>query len=271
MCLPLIALGEMLGVLHVRGPAGSRSGGHAGGAVPGAATRVLDNVAESIALTIANIRRQDNLQHQAIRDPLTQLFNRRYLGDTLKREIHRVSRSDEPLTVAMLDVDHFKIFNDSHGHDAGDSLLKAIGSELAEQIRGSDIACRYGGEEFVLVYPGMNADVAATRLETIRQRIERLSVPHRGLDCARVTISAGIAVYPDHASDAEALVKAADTALYASKDSGRNRVTMAQDLKTDNGASRLRLVEGGGAPGNPPSAPAAGRAMDNVLDLAECR
>jgi diguanylate cyclase (GGDEF)-like protein len=195
-------------------------------------------------MAIANIRYLKTLQQQAIRDPLTGLFNRRYLDETLQREMHQAVRADELLTFALLDVDHFKDFNDAYGHDAGDALLKAVGEVLIQQMRGGDIACRYGGEEFALVYPGMDEDVAGRCLETIKTEIGNLSITHRGKVCKPATISAGLAVYPAHAPDTDSLINAADQALYRSKDAGRNRVSVAAHLAKNLDASPLRVVHG---------------------------
>jgi diguanylate cyclase (GGDEF)-like protein len=195
-------------------------------------------------MAIVSLKLRNTLQNQAIRDPLTQLFNRRYLEYTLQREIHQAERAKVPLSLAILDVDHFKKFNDGHGHDAGDALLQSIGAILLKHMRGGDIACRFGGEEFALVYPGMPEDVAFARLESIRDEIEKHSLSHRGKACASVTISAGIAVFPDHGTDIETLINVADQALYKSKESGRNRVTIVlaeNEGEVDENAS-LKLV-----------------------------
>ena len=243
-CLPLMASGETLGVLYVCGADADEVGDGGTPIAFGYPNGALANVLESLSMAIANIRYQKTLQHQAIRDSLTGLFNRRYLDETLRREMDQAVRADEPLTFALLDVDHFKQFNDSFGHDAGDALLKAVGDVLTKQMRVGDIACRYGGEEFALVYPGMCEEVAARRLETIRTEIGKLSITHRGKLCKPVTVSAGLAVYPAHASDTDSLINAADQALYKSKDTGRNCVNVAADLAQNREDSPLRLVHG---------------------------
>jgi len=242
LCLPLMASGEVLGVLYFCGTQENKGSNDANESASDCRSRFLTNISESVSLAIANLRFQETIQHQAIRDPLTKLFNRRYLEETLHREMHQATRAHEMLTFAILDVDHFKQFNDSYGHDAGDALLRAVGDVLTEQMRGGDIACRYGGEEFVLVYPGMCADVASRRLEIIRQQIGAISISHRGQSCEPVTISAGIAVYPDHALDTDCLINAADQALYGSKNTGRNRVTIATNLRSKKEASPLKYV-----------------------------
>lgn len=243
-CLPLMASGEVLGTLYFCGTNEHECGNEAKDPASDHRDRFLANISQSVSLAITNLRVKETLQHQAIRDPLTQLFNRRYLEETLLREMDQATRAGEPLTFAILDVDHFKQFNDSHGHDAGDALLRTIGEVLTKSMRGGDIACRYGGEEFALVYPGMPADVASKRLEDIRRQIGTLSISHRGQLCKPVTISAGIGVYPDHALDTDCLINAADQALYKSKDAGRDQVTVATSLRPAEGVSALKLVHG---------------------------
>jgi diguanylate cyclase (GGDEF)-like protein len=164
------------------------------------------------------------LHDQATRDPLTGLFNRRYLDDTLPRELHRILRKGTPLCVAMLDLDHFKRFNDTFGHDAGDLALRESSRLLRENLRKSDIACRYGGEEFLLVLPDSALEDASQRLEQIRSRFESMEIRREGQLLATITFSAGIATAPEHGSTPEELLRAADAALYAAKQAGRNRV-----------------------------------------------
>ena len=246
LCLPLMASGESLGFLHLHGSDYPDDISAAGKSKSGGPCCKLEDVTESLSLTIAGLKQRELLQHQAIRDPLTQLFNRRYLEDTLARELDQAARANEPLVFAILDVDYFKKFNDQNGHDAGDALLRAIGDVLLGSMRGGDIACRFGGEEFALVYPGMDEDVAVKRLESIRLQIGKLSLSHRGQSCPSVTISAGIAVFPQHGPDSETLINVADKALYKSKESGRNRVTTALETEPNDEVTPLRLVHDAG-------------------------
>ena len=172
--------------------------------------------------------REEKLQAQAISDPLTGLYNRRYLSDFLPRELARSSRNTTPVAVILIDLDHFKRVNDSFGHEAGDIVLMAVGALLKGKVRGSDIACRYGGEEFALVLPETGIDPAQRRAEDIRLAISALVLSHGERSLGRTTASFGIALFPDHAQDADALLRAADIALYAAKGAGRNRVTVGQ-------------------------------------------
>ena len=169
---------------------------------------------------------QARLRDQAIRDPLTGLFNRRYLTETLQRELARCARETRPLAVVMLDVDHFKALNDAFGHETGDRMLQAVGGFLGDETRHGDVACRFGGEEFVVVLPGASAQAAAARAQVWRSAFERLQVSHQGHDVG-VTLSMGVAEYPAHAASADDLLRAADVALYEAKRQGRNRVVLA--------------------------------------------
>jgi len=162
-----------------------------------------------------------------MRDVLTGLFNRRYLQETLGREIHRAQRLETTLGVMMLDVDNFKIFNDTNGHEAGDRLLAVLGHYLQDAVRAEDIACRYGGEEFTLILPDISPEALFARAETIRAGTRNLEVSHHGKILGGVTISLGLSYFPQHGTDPDLLLQAADAALYQAKRSGRNRVSMS--------------------------------------------
>ena len=168
---------------------------------------------------------QAKLTEQANRDPLTGLFNRRYLDATMTRELARCKREGQPLSVMMIDIDHFKQINDSCGHQAGDEVIKAIARLLNEESRGGDVVCRYGGEEFLMLLPNMPLEAARERAEYYRAAVEsrRFEAGDRAL-AARLSI--GIASYPLHASGAHALIVCADNALYEAKSAGRNRVVV---------------------------------------------
>jgi diguanylate cyclase (GGDEF)-like protein/PAS domain S-box-containing protein len=166
---------------------------------------------------------QSKLREQAIRDPLTTLFNRRYLEETLERELARAAREDYPVCVIMIDLDHFKRVNDTYGHEAGDEVLKALAVTLSEQCRRGDFACRYGGEEFVIVMPNINTDTAYERAETIRESLNSLHVPYGHYNLS-VTISMGIACYPVNGDTREAILRAADQAMYGAKEAGRDHI-----------------------------------------------
>jgi diguanylate cyclase (GGDEF)-like protein len=165
------------------------------------------------------------LHEQAIRDPLTGLYNRRYLNEALEREFSRAEREMYQVSILIMDIDHFKIINDTHGHQLGDKFLIAIADFLKNNSRGSDIACRYGGEEFILVLPGTETHAAYARAEHFRAEFAQIQIPHKMKDLS-ITVSMGVASYPIHAAKPEDLIVKADLALYQSKHNGRNRVTI---------------------------------------------
>lgn len=166
------------------------------------------------------------LEELAVRDPLTGLLNRRYLDEAMVREIAQAERSGQAVSFVLIDLDHFKRLNDMHGHRAGDAVLQAVGALLAQSIRAGDLACRYGGEEFLLVLPGTSAEVALERANALRKSLAGLQL-RAGAERVGVTLSAGIATYPDHGATCEALIHEADAALYAAKASGRDCVRLA--------------------------------------------
>lgn len=224
ICIPMASQGEVLGVLHlaIRG-----IDLHHPDIWGESVEQLAGAVAEQIGLAITNLRLRETLRHQSIRDPLTGLFNRRYMEESLVRELQRASRGGIPVAVIMLDLDHFKRFNDSFGHAAGDALMRALATVLQKGIRAEDIACRYGGEEFALILPGAPVHIAHARAEGIRQAAARLSVEHQGTSLGAVTLSLGVAVFPDHGATGEKVLKAADAALYRAKAEGRDRVVTA--------------------------------------------
>lgn len=176
---------------------------------------------------------QSKLRSQAIHDPLTDLFNRRYLDETLDRELARASREKYPLCVVMMDIDHFKLMNDTHGHEAGDLVLKALAKTLSSRNRRGDFACRYGGEEFVVVMPNITIDTAYRRAEEFRKALNALSVPFENYRLT-ITISMGIACYPANGEDRESLLRSADRAMYAAKKAGRDHILTYDRLEASN-------------------------------------
>lgn len=168
------------------------------------------------------------LKEQVITDPLTGLNNRRYLMDFLQREMDRARRSHTPVAAIMLDIDHFKRINDAFGHAAGDLALKEVARLLNEHIRGSDMACRYGGEEFLLILPGATLEGARQRAENLKALVKTLNLQFNGQPLGRITASLGVALFPDHAATDEALIQSADEALYESKGAGRDRVSVSK-------------------------------------------
>lgn len=196
---------------------------------------------EQIELQTRLLRESEShLRELSIRDPLTGLFNRRYMEETLERELSRAHRLESSLGVIMLDVDHFKIFNDTYGHSAGDVLLCELSNSLQKYIRGGDILCRYGGEEFVLILPGVNLDVLCKRAETLRAQAKNLRIFYDGRQLSSIAISLGVAIFPAHAINRDELLRAADIALYRAKHEGRDRVVVF-DEKADSSTAEVRL------------------------------
>jgi len=185
-------------------------------------------VADDIGLAFANLRLREALRNQSICDSLTGLYNRRFVEEWLHREIPRATRNKYPIAAIMFDLDHFKRFNDTFGHEGGDLVLREFGSFLLKQIREGDIACRFGGEEFAVLMPGTALDVAVQRTEVMRKGTEDLVVRLGGQTLGKITLSAGVACFPEHGTSAEQLFKAADDALYRAKGEGRNRVIVAE-------------------------------------------
>ena len=189
LCIPILAQGEAIGILHFQST----------DEVPILADSELSlktTFAGQVGLSVANIRLREALRTQSIKDPLTGLYNRRYLTEMLDREIRRAVRAEQPLGVLMIDLDHFKKFNDTYGHDAGDTVLRETALFLSKSIRIEDIVCRYGGEEFVIILPTADLNAAHGRAERIRAKMRQLAVLHQGQSLGMITISVGVAALP---------------------------------------------------------------------------
>ena len=219
-CTPLTAHGNTLGVLHVSIPDNRHKEWEN-------CKQLAQAVAEQVSLSLANIQLRERLQHQSVRDPLTGLYNRRYLEESIQRELGRAKREKSTLSVIMLDLDHIKRRNDDYGHSAGDKVLVIVSELLRNALRGEDLVCRFGGEEFTLIMPGATLEIAAQRAEQLRCSIEQLTIDIGEETTLTVTSSLGIAAYPDHGDDAQLLLNVADDALYKAKHAGRNQVAIA--------------------------------------------
>ena len=223
LCIPLMAQGESLGVLYLQDPALS--------ADPQSLQRkekFATTLGEQMSLAFANLMLRETLKYQSVRDSLTGLFNRRHMEESLARELLRSARNGKPVAVLMIDIDHFKRFNDSFGHEAGDILLRELGSLFSSHIRGGDIACRYGGEEFLVIMMDASLSSACQRAESLKEQVRSLQIHHRGETLRKVTVSIGVAAFPDHGTSAQEIINRADKALYIAKASGRDRVIVAQ-------------------------------------------
>lgn len=216
LCEPVIAGGEVLGLIYVEGLA-----------EPEDRFR-LDLLMENVALALVNDNLRSRLREQSIRDPLTRLFNRRYLEEALQIEAARAQRSGTPLAVVMADVDHFKRFNDTHGHEAGDALLRDVAGQIQAHFRHGDIVCRYGGEEFTVIAPGASLALVTQRVDELRRTVREMTTEFRGQRLGPVSMSFGIDVWTaDSARPLEALVGEADRALFRAKRLGRDRIEVA--------------------------------------------
>lgn len=216
LCVPMMAQGETLGLLYLHLPVNDN--------FTLAQQRLAQAVSKQIAISLANLELRETLQYQSFRDALTGLFNRRYLQASMTRELHRVSREKQKLGVMMIDIDHFKKFNDTFGHYAGDLVLQSVGNFLQENLRQSDIACRYGGEEFAIIMPNVSLENIQERAEQFRQKVKELKLNYNNQPLESITFSLGIALFPDHAETSEQLFRVADEALYQAKKKGRDCV-----------------------------------------------
>ena len=187
----------------------------------------VQRMSEQLGLAVANFKLRETLRMEAMQDPLTELYNRRFLEVSLKREFARAAREKSSVAVVMLDVDHFKQFNDAHGHDAGDIALRQIARVLMENCRVADLPCRFGGEEFAVVMPGATRDSMIVWAERLLEKIRAMRVVADGVALPRLTVSVGIALFPEHGVETVEVIGAADEALYAAKDAGRDRYTIS--------------------------------------------
>jgi len=216
VCIPLNAQTESLGWLYLTTPG-----------LEGCAKMVVAQAAaKQLSQALANLKLRGNLRDLSVRDPLTGLFNRRYLQESLGREMARSKRRNLPLAVMMFDLDHFKAFNDNYGHAAGDAVLVEFGRLLGNSFRSEDIACRFGGEEFTLIMPEMELSIAKRRAQELIDATAALTIIHEGQTLPPITTSVGLAMMPEHGEKPDALMAAADQALYVAKSSGRNRFSV---------------------------------------------
>jgi len=231
LCVPMTAQGDILGILHVHSnpvsPAGTKEGIRA---LSASKRQLATAVAEQVGLALANLKLRETLRLLSVRDPLTGLFNRRFMQESLERELRRGARSSRPLGGILLDIDHFKQFNDSYGHEAGDIVLRELGGFLQSQIRGEDIACRVGGEEFLLILPDTPLDVTRQRAEKLREASKRVSIQYGGRPLGVITLSMGVVEFPAHGTTCDVILRSADDALYQAKAQGRDRVVVAKPI-----------------------------------------
>lgn len=222
LCVPIVAHGDTVGLLHIRFDTSHP-----------AVARIADKgtfairCGEHISMAIANAKLRDELRDQSIRDPLTGLYNRRYFMDAIRREVSISERRGSRFGLISFDVDRFKTFNDNHGHDAGDIVLRALGARLHEVLAAGEIACRFGGEEFAVLVPAGTLEETRALAERLREAVSQAQVRYLDGFLPRVTVSCGVAAYPESGADPADLLRRADEALYAAKEAGRNAVCIA--------------------------------------------
>ncbi|MEI6667462.1 MAG: diguanylate cyclase [Acidobacteriota bacterium] len=231
-CLPLMARGDVFGLLHIRMADGKCDTDEARGSIA-AVKELAATVAEVLSLSIWNIRLRETLSNQAINDQLTGLYNRAFMEEALQREVYRASRMRSQVGVVLIDVDRFKQFNDTYGHAAGDLVLAELANLLKWRVRKGDVVCRYGGEEFVLILPDSPGADTVERAESLRESVKGLRVSYSGQDIGPVTVSMGVAQFPLNGSKTADLLRAADIALYQAKQQGRDRVVFVDLIGGD--------------------------------------
>ncbi len=227
LCVPMVAQGNTIGILHLEFESASglrHDSGPEG--VPDSHERLAISVASQIALSLASLQLRETLREQSIRDPLTRLFNRRFLEESLERELQLASRKKQSIAVLFLDLDHFKRFNDTFGHDAGDMVLQSLADLFRSFFRTTDMCCRYGGEEFAIVLPESSSQDAVIRADALRSEVKNLRLQYKKQSLGPLTLSAGVAAFPEHGSSSEELLKIADQCLYEAKARGRDNVAV---------------------------------------------
>ena len=235
LCIPLTAHGNTIGIMHLYFGQGHIK-------IDPITEQLAFSVSEHLGLALANLSLQEKLRSQALSDPLTGLFNRRFFEQKLEEHSMNSATSEQPLSLLMLDLDHFKRFNDNFGHDAGDFVLKEISALLKQSVSEDEIACRLGGEELAVLLPHYSMQQATEFAQSLCDAVRSMHLEHKGLSLGQLGVSIGVATYPKPASDTESLVKMADSALYMAKDMGRSRV-INYDEYSRHKAPALEVVE----------------------------
>jgi diguanylate cyclase (GGDEF)-like protein len=227
LCVPMVAQGNTVGVLHLEFENAAELRYDSGtDSFRDSHQRLATSAASQIALSLASLQLRETLLEQSIRDPLTRLFNRRFLEESFERELQLASRKKQTIAVLFLDLDHFKRFNDTFGHDAGDMVLQSLADLFRTFFRATDICCRYGGEEFAIVLPESSSQDEAIRADALRSEVKSLRLQYKKQILGPLTLSAGVAAFPEHGITSDELLKIADQCLYESKSRGRDVVTV---------------------------------------------
>jgi diguanylate cyclase (GGDEF)-like protein/PAS domain S-box-containing protein len=225
LCVPMVAQGNTVGVLHLEFESPQYDSGQE--SFRDSHQRLAISAGSQIALSLASLQLRETLREQSIRDPLTRLFNRRFLEEALERELQRAVRKQQTVAILFLDLDYFKRFNDTFGHEAGDSVLQSLADLFRTFFRATDICCRYGGEEFAIILPESTGVDAAARADSLRSQVKGLRLQYKQQTLGPLSLSVGVAAFPEHGSTSEELLKIADQCLYQSKVRGRDVVTVA--------------------------------------------
>jgi diguanylate cyclase (GGDEF)-like protein/PAS domain S-box-containing protein len=226
LCVPMVAQGNTIGVLHLEFESGEKLRYESGTeSFRDSHERLAVSAASQVALSLASLQLRETLRDQSIRDPLTRLFNRRFLEESLERELQLASRKKQSIAVLFVDLDHFKRFNDTFGHDAGDQVLQSLADLFRNFFRATDICCRYGGEEFAIILPESTSKNAVIRADALRSEVKSLRLHYKKQPLGQLTLSVGVAAFPEHGSTSDELLKIADRCLYESKARGRDVVT----------------------------------------------
>ena len=225
LCIPFMAQNETIGIVSLQMRANQDQMEPMARSYSDDVRQLAGVLARQVALALGSLKLKENLRNQSICDPLTGLFNRRYMEESLEREFSRANRNKTSVAIVMMDLDHFKRFNDTFGHEAGDNLLRTVGDLLKRDMRGQDIACRFGGRDFVLVFTDSNLSSALQRAEMLRKQVKQLSVECRGQFLGAVSVSMGVALFPDHGNSLGDVFRASYEALHRAKREGRDRVS----------------------------------------------
>lgn len=244
LCVPMQAYGASLGVLVLQGDAPTAALAEEESAAAFAFQRkFVETLTEHLALALANVRLREALRVQSVRDPLTGLFNRRYMEESLERSISGAARHQQSVSVLLLDLDHFKEFNDTHGHAAGDALLREVANFLQTHTRREDVACRYGGDEFVLILPEVSLHAGLARAEQIREAFKGSVEGRENSGRTLPTLTIGLAAAPEHGLSSKVLLEVADAALYKAKRDGRDRVAVGNPPASPAGVPEPAEIE----------------------------
>jgi len=231
ICIPLLAQNRTIGLLYLQYDQIVADSDKEQFSTIDSSLKFIENIASHISLAINNIQLRDALRNSSLRDHLTGLYNRLYLDESLPRDMDRANREGTSLAIVMIDLDHFKEINDTYSHEAGDLALKEVAEQLQKNTRKSDIACRFGGDEFLIMFYGTDSDDALSKCQIIQDKVNKIELFFRNSQLPPLSLSIGIAIYPQDSDQKAGLLSAADKALYSSKQAGRHKITLYRDAQ----------------------------------------